>query len=79
MAGKLKAYFFPGRNTPVMARSASQARARKQRPKSDKIVAVRDAKPGERGSKWSRLRRDGKTPAKSKYGKGRGQGPKRKS
>jgi hypothetical protein len=72
-----KAYYFKGRNTAVMATSAKQAREKKKRG-GDEIVTVRKLKPGEaKGGKWSRLRRDGKPPEKSAYGKGRGYGPPR--
>lgn len=78
-----RAYFFPGRTTPVVAANAKQARWLKRRPKSDRIVAVRALKKGEGSGKgpktkrWSRLRRDGKPPGKSSY-RGRGLGPKPK-
>lgn len=74
---KLKLYYFKGRNTGVAATSAKNARAKKKRG-GDKLVAVRTPKKGEMSKGWSRVRRDGKSPAKSKYGKGRGQGPPRK-
>lgn len=75
-----KLYYFAGRNTPVVASSAAEARRKKKRGGS-KIVKVRtpsasDKKTISRGG-WVRTRRDGKSPAKSRYGKGRGQGPKR--
>ena len=70
-------YFFEGRNTGIIANSASEARAKKKRG-GDKIVAThRNIKPPKNGA-WDRTRRDGKSPAKSSYGKGRGYGPKRK-
>ncbi|MEM8495517.1 MAG: hypothetical protein AAF663_09050 [Planctomycetota bacterium] len=74
-------YFFQGRNTGIVASSASEARAKKKRG-GDKIVATRtlseaDQKKAARGE-WIRTRRDGKSPDQSKYGKGRGKGPKRK-
>lgn len=74
-------YYFKGRNTPVVAKSAKEAREKKKRG-GDKIVATK--KPSEKDKKdmkagrWVRTRKDGKSPEKSKYGKGRGQGPKRK-
>ena len=69
-------YFFSGRNTGIIANSASEARAKKKRG-GDKIVAVhRNITPPKNGA-WDRTRRDGQSPAKSKYGKGRGQGPPR--
>lgn len=67
----------------MIASSAAAARQLKRRPASDRIVAVRDLQPGEGGGsgpktqRWSRLRRDGKPPESSAYGKGRGQGPPR--
>lgn len=79
-----KVYYFKGRNTGVFAPNAKVAKQRKKRPKSDKIVAVRKPVKGEgagkgpKSGRWSTRRRDGKTKAKSKYGKGRGQGPRRK-
>ena len=79
MAKKL--YFFKGRNTAVVASSAKQARAKKRRG-GNEIVAVRKPSAQDRkaiaGGRWVRTRRDGKSPAKSNYGKGRGQGPTRK-
>lgn len=78
---KVKLYHFAGRNTAVAATSAKQARARKRRG-SDKLVAVRTPSASERrtmrAGRWVRTRRDGKSPAKSRYGKGRGQGPPRR-
>ena len=79
MAKKL--YYFEGRNTAVVASSAKEAREKKKRG-GDKIVSVKtpsaaDKKKMASGS-WVRTRKDGKSPAKSSYGKGRGQGPKRK-
>lgn len=76
-----KLYYFKGRNTPVVASSAADARKKKKRG-GDEIVAVKtpsaaDKKKMARGE-WVRTRKDGKSPSKSKYGKGRGYGPKRK-
>jgi hypothetical protein len=76
-----KLYFFEGRNTGIVASSAAEARKKKKRG-GDKIVATRslsasDKKAVSKG-RWVRTRKDGKSPAKSKYGKGRGYGPKRK-
>ena len=69
-------YFFEGRNTGIIADSASAARAKKKRG-GDKIVAVhKNITPPKNGA-WDRTRRDNKSPAESKYGKGRGQGPPR--
>jgi hypothetical protein len=69
-------YFFEGRNTGIIANSASEARAKKKRG-GDKIVAThRNITPPKNGA-WDRTRRDGQSPAKSKYGKGRGHGPPR--
>ena len=84
---KIKAYYLQSkktgrkRNTPVMATSAKAAKAKSRRPSGSdaKVYAVRTPKAGEtRGGKWSRVRADGKSPAKSRLGKGRGFGPKRK-
>ena len=79
MAKKL--FFFSGRNTAVVASSAAEARKKKKRG-GDKIVKVRtpsasDKKAISKG-RWVRTRKDGKSPAKSKYGKGRGKGPPRR-
>lgn len=76
-----KLYFFEGRNTGIVASSAAEARKKKKRG-GDKIVAVRkmsasDKKTASKG-RWVRTRKDGKSPQKSKYGKGRGKGPPRK-
>lgn len=77
-----KLYFFEGRNTAVVAGSAAEARRKKKRG-GDKIVSVR--KPNDSDKKaiakgrWTRTRKDGKSPDKSKYGKGRGYGPARNS
>jgi hypothetical protein len=82
----IKAYYFKSRstgkerNTAVLAESADAARAKLRRPapKDAVVVAVRSLQPEEaKGGKWSRIRKDGKTPAKSAYGKGRGYGPRR--
>jgi hypothetical protein len=84
---KNKAYYFKDkvsgtkRNTPVFATSAAAAKKKLRRPSPEKAVvyAVRSPKAGEaKGGKWSRIRADGKSPTKSKMGKGRGFGPKRK-
>ena len=70
-------YFFEGRNTGIIANSAAEARAKKKRG-GDKIVAThRNITPPKNGA-WDRTRSDGKSPAKSSVGKGRGQGPARK-
>ena len=79
MAGN-KLYFFSGRNTAVVAKSAKEARKRKRRG-GNKIVKVlkpnaHDRKKFRKG-KWTDTRKDGKTKAKSRYGKGRGKGPSR--
>lgn len=76
-----KLYFFEGRNTAVVASSAKEAREKKKRG-GDKIVktlkpSASDKKAIAKG-RWVRTRRDGKSPAKSRYGKGRGYGPRRK-
>ena len=70
-------YFFEGRNTGIHASSAAEARKKKKRG-GDKIVKVLNKSPP-KGGGWDRTRKDGKSPAKSKYGKGRGYGPPRKS
>lgn len=84
---KMKAYYVKSRktgrkrNTAIFATSAKAAKAKSRRPApSDAVVyAVRTPKAGEtRGGKWSRVRADGKSPAKSRLGRGRGFGPKRK-
>lgn len=70
-------YFFEGRNTGIIANSAAEARAKKKRG-GNKIVAThRNITPPKNGA-WDRTRSDGKSPAKSSVGKGRGQGPARK-
>ena len=70
-------FFFEGRNTAIIANSASEARAKKKRG-GDKIVKVHRNITPPKGGAWDRTRKDGKSPAKSSYGKGRGFGPKRK-
>ena len=79
--GKMKLYFFEGRNTAIVATSAKAARAKKKRG-GDKIVKVRSPSASDKKSmakgRWVRTRKDGKSPAKSKYGKGRGYGPPRR-
>ena len=75
-----KMYFFEGRNTAILATSAAEARKKKKRG-GDKIVSVRkmsasDKKTAAKG-RWVRTRKDGKSPAKSAHGKGRGYGPPR--
>ena len=76
-----KLYYFEGRNTAVVADNASEARRKKKRG-GDKIVAVRTPNESERAQiaagRWVRTRKDGKSPNKSRYGKGRGKGPPRK-
>lgn len=75
-------YYFKGRNTGIAARSAEEARKKKKRG-GDELVAVRTPSDSERSQMargvWVRTRRDGKSPGQSRYGKGRGQGPARKS
>jgi hypothetical protein len=75
-------YYFKGRNTGIAARSAEEARKKKKRG-GDELVAVRTPNETERSQMargiWVRTRRDGKSPGQSRYGKGRGQGPARKS
>lgn len=79
MANKL--YYFQGRNTPVVASSAAAARKKKKRG-GNEIVKVRTPNASEKkamaNGRWVRTRKDGKSPNKSQYGKGRGKGPKRK-
>ena len=70
-------YFFEGRNTGIIANSAAEARKKKKRG-GDKIVATHRNITPPKGGGWDRTRKDGKSPAKSAYGKGRGYGPKRK-
>jgi hypothetical protein len=75
-------YYFKGRNTGIAARSAEEARKKKKRG-GDELVAVRTPSDSEKSQMargvWVRTRRDGKSPGQSRYGKGRGQGPARKS
>ena len=77
-----KLYYFEGRNTAVAANSVAEARKKKKRG-GDKLVKVRTPTESERKKmnrgEWVRTRKDGKSPEKSKYGKGRGKGPPRKS
>jgi len=76
-----KLFFFEGRNTGIVANSAAEARKKKKRG-GDKIVAVRSLSAADKKAaaknRWIRTRKDGKSPAKSKHGKGRGYGPPRK-
>lgn len=75
-------YYFEGRNTPVVADSAKAARAAKRRG-GNRIEAVRTPSDADRRKmargEWVRTRRDGKGPGSSKYGRGRGKGPPRKT
>ena len=75
-------YYFKGRNTGIAAKSVEEARSKKKRG-GDELVAVRTPSDSEKSQMargvWVRTRRDGKSPQKSRYGKGRGQGPARKS
>lgn len=71
-----KLYFFEGRNTGIYAESAAAARAKCKRG-CGKLVKTLNKTPPKNGA-WDTTRRDGKSKAKSSYGKGRGQGPKRK-
>jgi hypothetical protein len=75
-----KLYFFKGRNTGIVATSAAEARSKKKRG-GDEIVAVRPLSDSDKkavaAGRWVRTRKDGKTPAKSAHGKGRGFGPPR--
>lgn len=81
-----KAYYFRDkrtgkeRNTPVIAMTLAQARELLRRPSPEhaEVISVRKLKPGEaKDGRWSRIRRDGKSPEESKYGHGRGFGPAR--
>ena len=69
-------YFFEGRNTGIYAESAAAARKKKKRG-GDKIVKTLNKAPPKNGA-WDRTRKDGKSPARSAHGKGRGMGPPRK-
>ena len=75
-------YYFKGRNTGIAAKSVEEARSKKKRG-GDELVAVRTPNATEKSQMargvWVRTRRDGKSPDQSRYGKGRGQGPARKS
>ena len=71
-----KLYFFEGRNTGIYAESAKAARDKCKRG-CGKLVKVLVDKTPPKGGGWDRTRKDGKSPAKSKYGKGRGKGPPR--
>ena len=77
-----KLYYFEGRNTAIVASSAAEARKKKKRG-GDKIVAVKAPSASDKktiaSGRWVRTRKDGKSPEKSKYGKGRGYGPPRPS
>ena len=56
-------YFFEGRNTGIIANSASAARAKKKPKGGDKIVAVhKNITPPKNGA-WDTTRRDGKSKA----------------
>ena len=65
------------RNTGVHADSAAAARKKLRRPPAEfaKLYATRGGASG--SGAWDRTRADGKSPAASKLGKGRGFGPKR--
>jgi len=71
-----KLYFFEGRNTGIYAESAAAARKKCKRG-CGKLVKTLDKTPPKNGA-WDRTRKDGKSPAKSSVGHGRGYGPKRK-
>ena len=71
-----KLYFFEGRNTGVYADSTAAARAKCKRG-CGKLVKTLNKTPPKNGA-WDRTRKDGKSPAKSSVGKGRGYGPRRK-
>ena len=53
-------YFFSGRNTGIIADSASAARAKKKRG-GDKIVAVHHNITPPKNGGWDRTRRDGRS------------------
>ena len=76
MKTEMRLYFFEGRNTGIYATSVEAARAKCRRG-CGKLVKVLNKTPPKSGA-WDRTRKDGKSPEKSKYGKGRGFGPKRK-
>jgi len=75
-----KLYFFEGRNTGVVATSAAEARSKCKRG-CGKLVKTQALSASDKkavaNGRWVRTRKDGKTPEKSKYGKGRGHGPPR--
>ena len=71
-----KLFFFEGRNTGIYAESAAAARAKCKRG-CGKLVKTLNKNPP-KGGAWDHTRKDGKSPTKSKHGKGRGFGPKRK-
>jgi hypothetical protein len=83
---KIKAYYFKDkvtgkkRNTAAFGTSAADAKEGITRPSPDRAVVykVRTPEPGEgAGGRWSRIRADGRSPATSSLGKGRGFGPPR--
>lgn len=73
-------FYFDGRNTPVSAPNITEARKRCRRG-CGKLVKTRQPTASEKKTlargDWVRTRKDGKSPEKSKYGKGRGFGPPR--
>jgi len=71
-----KLYFFEGRNTGIYAESAAAARAKCKRGCGKLVKTLNKSPPA--GGGWDRTRKDGKSPAKSSVGKGRGKGPPRK-
>ena len=77
-----KLFYFKGRNTPIVARTADEARKKMKRGGKE-LVKVRTPTETEmrqiRNDKWVTTRVDGKSKEKSSYGKGRGYGPPRKN
>lgn len=77
-------YFFKSkstgklRNTGVHAASAKAARKKLKRPAPSDAVVYKVLKKEPKGGGWDRTRADGKSPSKSRLGKGRGYGPKRR-
>jgi hypothetical protein len=66
------------RNTGVDAESASAAKAKLKRPPKERAVVAKVLTKSKVSKGWDRTRMDGKSPAKSAHGKGRGFGPPRK-
>jgi hypothetical protein len=85
-AGQTLAYYFKDkrtgkvRNTAVFATNAEAAKNKLRRPAPEHAVVdtVRRVQPGEgKDGRWSRIRKDGKSPEQSAHGHGRGYGPPR--